>query len=422
MRSRLLVLTFLSALLIFSVSGCSEMRHRLVTWFTPEYELQTDDTDLQPTFEGADATREQIPIQLVRVATGLSQPTDIQFVPGQTDLMVVLERGGAARWFSLDSGETGQLLELDVMTDSEGGLLGLAFHPDFSTNGKLYINYTVKPRRTIYSQVAEWIATEPDLRRAALQPTRVIMEVEQPFPNHNAGQLAFGPDGYLYIAWGDGGWGGDPRDHGQNPLTMLGSLLRIDVTASEAGREYTIPPDNPFVGEEDFLPETWAWGFRNPWRFSFDAHGRLLLADVGQSDREEINLVEAGHNYGWNVLEGSLCFSPSKGCERDPYTMPIYEYGHDEGHSITGGYVYEGDAIPALKGHYIFGDFVLGKLWALELPPGGEAFPEQLSSAALGRWPILPSTFGRDANGELYVADFLEGTIYRLMPADNSRD
>lgn len=264
-----------------------------------------------------------------------------------------------------------------------------------------------------------------------------ILAVRQPYPNHNAGHIQFGPDGMLYVGWGDGGWRGDPQRNGQNPGTFLGSMLRLDPHAAvregtgteemkrgapaEEGRTYRVPPDNPFVGRAGFRPEVWAYGFRNPWKFSFDPSGRLIVADVGQDRWEEIDIVRRGGNYGWNVREGRHCYDPPANCETKGFEDPVYEYSHAEGNCITGGYVYTGRRIPALRGYYIFGDYVRGWIRAMPLPPAegrdGSVPSVEAGVRELLRRPIRISTFGVDGDGEIYVADFESGHIFRLTPS-----
>ncbi len=416
--------TLLLALVaIPTLTACSEARSRLVKWFTPSYEVQGDTAELSPTFTGADEDRPRIDIGLERVVEGFEQPTDLQFVPGTASRLVVLEKPGTARWVDLASQERGTLLTVEARTDSEEGLLGLAFHPDFARNGRFLIHYSATVDGKAAGVVELW-KTSPDFSTTAERERRVLT-VPQPYPNHNAGQLAFGPDGYLYVGLGDGGWMNDPHEHGQNPTTALGSMLRIDIDRTTDERPYAVPADNPFIGREGYLPETWAYGLRNPWRYSFDSRGRLFVADVGQDKWEEINLVQRGGNYGWNAMEGRHCFPPDSACNKAEYRLPIYEYGREEGQSLTGGYVYEGDEIPALRGKYVFGDFVQGRLWAIEPPeeaPTRGKDPGLAPVYTLGRWPLLPASFGRDARGNLYLADFAEGTVYRLSaPARNAR-
>ncbi|HNJ67033.1 MAG TPA: PQQ-dependent sugar dehydrogenase, partial [Turneriella sp.] len=219
-------------------------------------------------------------------------------------------------------------------------------------------------------------------------------------------------DGMLYIGWGDGGFKDDPKGHGQNPKTLLGSMLRVSVEPDASGKPYTVPSDNPFVGNPAYAPETFAWGFRNPWRYSFDPKGRLIVADVGQDLFEEIDIVEKGANYGWNIREGAHCFEPKENCKTENLRDPVYEYGRKEGQSLTGGYVYTGTAIAALKDKYVFADFVSGRIWAIQLPESAQGKVDK--AYTLGQWPVLISAFGRDNGGNLYAADFGSGKILRL--------
>ena len=310
------------------------------------------------------------------------------------------------------------MLTIDVPTRSEQGLLGLAFHPKFEDNGRFFVNHIVDVDGEQRTRVTEFAGLE------APGSGRTVIEIPQPYANHNGGQVAFGPDGMLYVGMGDGGWRDDPKGHGQNGATLLGSMLRIDVDGRDDGLGYAVPPDNPWVGQAGVAPEAWAIGLRNPWRYSFTPDGRLLVADVGQNTYEEVNLVSAGDNLGWKVREGRSCFPPGDGADcptpvEGGLQDPIYVYDHDEGASITGGFVYTGPSIPALQGRYVFGDFVSGRLWAIPVP--AEAVPPSpppVEAAALGRFPVLVSTFAQGPDGELYLADFKDGTVYRLAPAD----
>lgn len=366
----------------------------------------------KPAFDKIDRARARLDVRLELVAEGFERPTDIQPVPGQPGRLVVLEKTGAAWWLDLGSGETGKWLTRDVLTRSEQGLLGLAFHPAFARNGRFYLNFSVALDGRKHTRVAEFtVAAGQPLERTRPKQSRVLMDVEQPWANHNAGQLAFGPDGMLYIGMGDGGAANDPRGHGQNLETLLGAMLRVDVDA--AARPYGIPPDNPFVGREGARPEIWAYGLRNPWRYSFTPDGRLVVADVGQNAFEEIALVARGENHGWKLREGGRCFPSGRRCTGGELTDPIWEYPHAEGTSVTGGLVYTGAAVPALKGLYVFGDFTTGRVWALRLPARPGLQPES-ALRALGRWPINISTFGVDHRGEMYVADFTRGRVYRF--------
>ncbi|WP_109018737.1 PQQ-dependent sugar dehydrogenase [Leptospira kobayashii] len=399
----------------FAFSTCDSIRSLLVSKLgaAEDYKPETDPGKLVAEFSSKDTSREKINIRLVEVAAGFAQPTDLQFPPKEDEYFLVAEKQGKLKWGKVNSKLTGVLLTLNVISEGEEGLLGLAFHPDFAKNGKIYLNYTLKQGKKDISRIAEWTLSQPkDLPNAKAESERVIMEVEQPYPNHNAGQIAFGPDRLLYVGWGDGGWMADPRKNGQNPKTFLGSMLRIDVNSPSEKLPYSIPKDNPFVGDTCCAPETFAYGLRNPWRYSFDPKGRLILADVGQDLWEEIDVIEKGKNYGWNTKEASHCFDPKEKCKSEGLTDPIYEYGREEGQSITGGYVYSNSKVSGLTNKYVFGDFITGRLWAISIPEDTNSTAK--TAYALGKWPILISTFGRDHSGNVYVVDFASGRIYKI--------
>ncbi|EMY79009.1 glucose/sorbosone dehydrogenase [Leptospira weilii serovar Ranarum str. ICFT] len=348
----------------------------------------------------------------VRVAEGFQEPTDIQFFPGNSKRMIVLEKRGKLVEVDLTTGI--KTLKADftgqVETRSEEGLLGLAFSPEFSTDSKFFVNVIVKEGGKDYSKILEF-----EWKNNAVQKIehakKILLRLEQPYSNHNGGQLAFGPDRKLYIGFGDGGGANDPYKNGQNPGTFLGKLLRISPNPQPTGAPYKVPDDNPFLGRPGFLPEIWSYGLRNPWRFSFDTvTGELYLADVGQNEFEEIDLIQKGRNYGWNIKEGFHCFKKNPVCEEAMLTDPIHEYSRDEGQSITGGYVYRGKDLPKLVGSYVYGDFVTGKIWALRQKDG-----KKISNELLMRVPFQISTFGRDPHGEIYFADFGSGNIFHLV-------
>jgi glucose/arabinose dehydrogenase len=293
-----------------------------------------------------------------------------------------------------------------VLSGGERGLLGLAFHPGYRQNGRLFVNYTRKPDgATVLAEYRrEATAT------SSSQEERILLIVPQPYPNHNGGMIAFGPDGYLYVGLGDGGSKGDPDNRAQNPEDLLGKILRIDV---DQGDPYGIPLDNPFA-KEGGRAEIYALGLRNPWRFSFDLKtGNLWVADVGQYKWEEINLVSRGGNYGWRVMEGAHCFHPSTDCQTTPFNMPLYEYSHEKGRcSIIGGYSYRGQAIPSLTGTYVYGDFCSGEIFALRHSPRDQSLNE---ARLILKTSLHISSFGEDESGELYVLDH-KGGVYRLAP------
>lgn len=318
---------------------------------------------------------------------------------------MVLEKAGAARLVT--AGKARAWFSVPVRTRSEQGLLGVAFHPKFAQNGRLFLDYTPKdgePR----TRVAEWRVDPSTL--AGPREDHVVLEVPQPYPNHNAGQLQFGPDGFLYVGLGDGGYADDPHGHGQNLNTLLGTMLRLDV---DGQAPYAVPPDNPFVGRADARPEIWAYGLRNPWRYAFAPDGRLVVGDVGQNLYEEVTIVGRGENHGWNLREAEHCFPPKRECTQGTLVDPVWSYDRKGGASITGGVVYLGKALPALHGKYIFGDFASGRVWALTLPPAG-APTRATAVEPLGRWPITISAFGRDPAGEVYATDFGGGQLLKL--------
>lgn len=358
-------------------------------------------------------------ITLRPVATGFAEITGVEFVPGRARTAVVLQKTGEASVLDLPepAGSVAQasaatpFLKLAVRSSSELGLLGLAFHPKFRENGRFYLNYNPADG-ALRTKISEWYVPPDRLRQEPARERRVILEVAQPYPNHDGGQLVFGPDGMLYIGLGDGGYRGDPEGHGQNLATLLGAMLRIDIDGADPGKAYAVPKDNPFVGRAGAAPEIWAYGLRNPWRYSFDPRGRLIAADVGQNRFEEVSIVPRGGNLGWNVREGAHCYAPSEGCQTEGMVEPIFEYERSLGISITGGFVYTGKTLPGLAEKYVFADFASGRVWALELPDE----PRPVPAILLGRFPHAISTFARDAAGELYAADFAAGTILRFVP------
>ena len=341
--------------------------------------------------------------------TNLVQPDDT------SGLIFITEQRGIIYSFSAGSPQQADIF-LDI-TDrvnrggNEEGLLGLAFGPDYQENGYFYIYYSAAdPSRSVLSR---FNLDEEDTDVADPESEVIIIEIPQPYSNHNAGQLAFGPDGYLYIALGDGGSAGDPLGNGQNLGTLLGSILRIDVSGLSAPWDYEIPADNPFVGTEGAREEIWAYGLRNPWRFSFDSETGLLWAgDVGQSSWEEIDIIAKGANYGWNIMEGSHCYSPATGCNQSGLTLPVVEYDHSQGCSVTGGYVYRGDQIPSLQGYYIYGDYCSGNIWALAY--NGSVVTENILLVDSG---LSITSFGEDLAGNLYILD-RQGGIYTLVQAE----
>ena len=287
----------------------------------------------------------------------------------------------------------------------------MAFDPAYKSNGYFYIYYsTASPRRSVVSRFS---VSQTDPNVADPDSEFAIMEIPQPFGIHNGGQLAFWPDGYLYIGLGDGGSGGDPSGNGQTPGTLLGTILRIDVGGVSDDKNYRIPPDNPFVAVAGARDEIWAYGLRNPWRFSFDSsNGSLWVGDVGQNRWEEIDVVKKGLNYGWNVMEGRHCFSPSLNCSTTGLEPPVTEHPSERPYSVTGGYVYRGPDIASLLGAYVYGDFCSGKIWGLRYE--GESVTEFMLLVDSG---LSITSFGQDLDGNLYVLSRNEG-IYYLVPSE----
>lgn len=342
-----------------------------------------------------------------------TRPVDLQHAGDNTNRIFVVEQEGVISVFPNNASVESKKTFLDIKervedSGNEEGLLGLAFHPDYETNGYFYVNYTAEdPNRTVISRFIV-SAGDPDVANANSE--YVILEFDQPFSNHNGGQISFGADGFLYIASGDGGSGGDPDENGQNRSTLLGKILRIDVDHEEDGNRYAIPDDNPFANNSSgYREEIYAYGLRNPWRFSFDpANNRLWAGDVGQNAYEEIDIIEKGGNYGWDVMEGKHCFEPSSGCNTAGLKLPIWEYNRDLGISITGGFVYRGPTLDELTGKYIYADFGSRRVWALNYSNMNNPLNTQLLQADFNI-----SSFGVDQNNELYLCGF-DDKIYKL--------
>ena len=338
------------------------------------------------------------------------RPLYVAEVPDDHQRMVVLEQVGRVHTFSKrqDVKRTKVLLDLSHKVSRKGneeGLLGLAFHPDFSENHTLFLHYSgSEPRRGIIAR----FRMDPEHETILPESEELMLEVEQPYGNHNGGMIEFGPDGYLYLGFGDGGAGGDPKRNGQNRGTLLASILRIDVDRQSGGNAYAIPPDNPFHADPTAREEIWAYGLRNPWRFSFDSETGILWAgDVGQNDWEEIDIIVKGGNYGWNHMEGH---HPYKAGRNSPaFIAPITEHSKKEAKSITGGYVYRGKEIPDMVGRYIYGDYVTGKLWYLA-PSTDGTYSDPIPFGKV----LTISSFGVDRQHELYLTSF-QGKIYRML-------
>lgn len=350
------------------------------------------------------------------VAKGLNQPLGAVAPNDGSNRLFIVEKGGVIRIFTKGALVDKPFLDITDRVDSSGseqGLLGLAFAPDYAKSGLFYLDYIDKNGNTV---VSRYKVTE-DANAADAGSEQVVLRQQQPYPNHNGGQIAFGPDGYLYIGLGDGGSEGDPNKIGQKHDTLLAKILRIDVDPAHkpADAAYAVPNDNPFIGKQGFKPETWAYGLRNPWRFSFDKQtGDLYIGDVGQDKIEEIDVQPArdkgGENYGWSIMEGNSCYNADS-CDETGLTLPVAEYTHQEGGcAVTGGFVYRGGQFPALQGVYFFSDYCSGKLWGL----GRDANGKWVKSAPIETGAAV-SSFGQDEAGELYLCDLNAGILYHLV-------
>ncbi len=337
----------------------------------------------------------------------------------------VVQQNGIIRVFPNDSTVTSSTVFLNIANKvsscgGEEGLLGLAFHPQYASNRYFYVNYTApNPRRTV---VGRYSVGPGNPNRADSLSEFKIIEINQPFSNHNGGMLLFGLDGYHNIGMGDGGSAGDPQNNAQNLSSLLGKMLRINVDTTTASTSYGIPPDNPFKGNaQGYREEIWAWGLRNPWRFSQDPiTGQMWAGDVGQNAWEEIDLISGRKNYGWRTMEGAHCYNPPAGCNQDGLTLPVKEYANaGQDCSVTGGYVYRGTSRPELVGAYIYADYCSGKIWMFRYQDGTVTSDTLLIDA-----PFTISSFGEDQNNELYICNYSGGNIQRFAsnPQTNVKD
>jgi glucose/arabinose dehydrogenase len=354
-----------------------------------------------------------------RIVAGLNSPLDLQSAPNDRTRLFVVEQGGRIRIVRGGTLVSAPFLDISARISSGGerGLLGLAFHPQYAANGRFFVNYTDRNGDT---HISEFKAPNPGGDAADAASERQLMFVSQPFANHNGGGLAFGPDGFLYIGLGDGGSAGDPFGNGQNLGVRLGKLHRIDVNGAQP---FAAPTDNPFVGRAGALPEIWAYGLRNPWRFSFDrATGDLYIGDVGQNTLEEIDVGlvsrHGGENYGWNTMEGSRCFNPASNCNMSGLTPPVIDYGRGDGFSVTGGVVYRGCRMPGYAGTYFYADYGSGMIRSFRLEGGRPVETRDWTSTISGANRAIrnPSSFGVDPDGEIYIVDY-DGEVYRIEPA-----
>jgi glucose/arabinose dehydrogenase len=365
----------------------------------------------------ASADLAALEISFEPIADGFSQPLLVLGAGDGSGRLFVAEKGGALK--VMRNGEVDPELFLDltdaVSTESERGLLGVAFPEGFAETGRFYVSYT---DRNGSSVISRFLAADERVDRSS---ETILLRTPQPYANHNGGHIAFGPDGYLYVGLGDGGSSGDPMGNGQNLLALLGTILRLDVgeapgvSTESDGNGYTIPADNPFADGEEGLPEIWAYGLRNPWRFSFDREtGDLWIGDVGQNAVEEINFQPAesggGENWGWNLFEGTSPYPEDRTVteSQDDFAWPIVEYRHPIGRSVTGGYVYRGSEFPGMLGVYLYGDYVSGRVWGLVRSAGGAENRELTETS------MQVVSFGEDDESELYLVDF-GGAVYRIV-------
>ena len=353
-------------------------------------------------------------IRLKSIASGLEKPVAITHARDGSGRLFITEQGGKIRIFKGSRVLATPFLDISsrVSTGAEQGLLSVAFHPKYKTNGFLFVNYTDRAGDTV---IARYKVSSNNPNIADRGSRKVILKIGQPFSNHNGGQLQFGPrDGYLYVGMGDGGGAGDPGNRAQNLKHLLGKMLRINVNDFTGPAPYTIPANNPFVNTAGARKEIWALGLRNPWRFSFDrATGDLFIGDVGAGKWEEVDLQShasrGGDNYGWRRMEGKHCYNPLAGCKTGRLRLPILEYGHSQGQAITGGYRYRGSKIPGLRGKYLYGDFGSGRIWGATLASG------RWRSTQLRATNYAISTFGEDQAGEIYLADYFGSAIYKIV-------
>jgi glucose/arabinose dehydrogenase len=352
-------------------------------------------------------------VTLEPIVDGFRAPLAVVSANDGSGRLFVVEQGGLIRIVRDGQIDPDPFLDVssEISAGGEQGLLGLTFHPDFPDDPRFFVDYTNRDGDT---QVSSFTVDASNPDRAIPASEERLLIVDQPYANHNGGDVEFGPDGYLYIALGDGGSGGDPHGNGQNLSTKLGKILRIDVDGATGDGIYEIPKDNPFASTEGADPAIFLYGLRNPWRLSFDrATGDLWIGDVGQSHWEEIDVARAGtsgQNFGWNVMEGSHCFRPENACDETGLTMPITEYSHADGCTVIGGYVYRGSEQPALTSGYLFSDYCSGQIWAIDPSLDGLREP-----VVVGQAGATISSFGEDESGELYATALSAGTLLRVV-------
>ena len=354
----------------------------------------------------AAATPDQVEFEPVYPKLQFKRPIDWVQDSAERNFAYVVEQEGKIWRVDKSGGERKELL-IDISErlghDNEEGLLGLCLHPDFAKNHRAFTYETAKnPRR---SRICEW-----QLKGGKMTDEKLILEFAQPYGNHNGGKICFGPDGFFYVGSGDGGAGGDPHKNGQNTKSLLGKILRLDLDKSSPGKAYGIPADNPFAKGKDGAPELYAWGLRNPWRFSFDRVTRQLwVGDVGQNRQEEVVIVRKGDNCGWSRREGELSHPEGKADGNTEFRNPIFVYGRKEGVSITGGYVYRGKAFPALEGCYLCADFATNNLWLLR-----EKDDKLAESKMISRVNYNIASFAEDLDGEIYILSYSKNNVLKL--------
>lgn len=401
------------AIFVLIAPGCLSTGSTVIPTPSSSEATQTK-TTTAATATGSGAARvdlSTIKVSLKPVFTGLDQPVFFTNAGDGSGDIFIVEKAGKILLAKNGKLQTQPFLDITSRVKSSGseqGLLSVAFHPSYKSNGFFYVYYIDTFGNTV---VARFTANQD---RNSADPTsfKEILGIKQPYSNHNGGQLAFGPRGLLWIGVGDGGSEGDPRGNGQNTNTLLGKILRIDV---DHGNPYSIPPNNPFVNGKGGKPEIWAYGLRNPWRFSFDSQTHdLYIGDVGQNQWEEIDFVpstlQPGFNFGWKVMEGTHCYAPSSNCDQAGLTLPVAEYSHTPDNcAVMGGYVYRGSQFRSIAGVYFFGDYCSGRIWGMDRDAGGKWITAQVGRGGAGF-----SAFGEDGSGEIYVCDLDNGTIYHL--------
>ena len=426
-KTTILMMGLLLIVLALAATGCSPSSD-IRTIETQTTDDTTENTTAVAIIETTEATTgaitteasiydspfKPLTYEVVRAYPNLSFEQPL-FLTHQNDMIYVVEKTGKIKFFTNDPtvSETNVFIDLGKRIDSranEKGLLGFAFHPNYAENGQFFVYYT----NTTGSVIARYTRDTVNPEVGNFDSEEILLTYAQPYDNHNGGHIEFGPDGFLYIASGDGGSGGDPQNNAQNKASFLGKILRIDVDQTSGDKTYGIPMDNPFIGNsEGFKEEIFAYGLRNPWRFNFDLKRDLLIAaDVGQNKMEEINLIANGGNYGWNVFEGTLPYKSNKTIDKATLIAPVWSYNHPTGKSITGGYTYYGNENPSLFGTYLYADFISGRIWGLWIDADNIA-----QNYELLRSDLMVSSFGLAPENEVIIVDYLGG-LYKLKEVE----